>query len=68
MRKRVASRTATAVTPRSKRERLADDTGASLVEYAFIMALVSVVAFGALILLGNQTSTLLNASASSITS
>jgi pilus assembly protein Flp/PilA len=47
---------------------LKDDEGASLVEYALIVALVSVVAIAALKLLGTNASSALNTAASSISS
>ena len=37
-----------------------DDTGASLVEYALLLALIAVVAIGALTFLGNAVSNTLN--------
>ena len=45
---------------------LSDDEGASLVEYALIVALVSVVAITALKLLGTNASTALNGAATSL--
>jgi len=50
------------------RGRAANDAGASLLEYALVLGLVSVVAFGALTLFGNQTYQLLSTSAGSISS
>jgi Flp pilus assembly pilin Flp len=46
----------------------ADEEGASLVEYALIVALVSVVAIGALKLLGTNASTSLSSAANSMSS
>jgi Flp pilus assembly pilin Flp len=43
-----------------------DDRGASLVEYALVIALVAVVAFAAISLVGKNTSASLSASANSI--
>ena len=37
-----------------------DDTGASLVEYALLLALIAVVAIGALVLLGGTVNNMLN--------
>lgn len=37
-----------------------DDTGASLVEYALLLALIAVVAIGALVFLGNTTNNVLH--------
>jgi Flp pilus assembly pilin Flp len=48
-------------------EILDDDAGASLVEYALIIALVSVIAVAALKLLGASTSASLNNSVNAIT-
>ena len=45
-----------------------DDTGASLVEYALLLALIAVVAIGALIFLGNTVTNTLNNVASNINS
>jgi pilus assembly protein Flp/PilA len=45
---------------------LKNDDGASLVEYALIVALVSVVAIAALTLIGNNASTKLNAAGTAI--
>lgn len=47
---------------------LADEEGASLVEYALIVALVSVVAIGALRVLGSNASNTLSAAAASMSS
>jgi pilus assembly protein Flp/PilA len=47
---------------------LKDDEGASLVEYALIVALVSVVAIAGLKLLGSNANTALSAAANSISS
>lgn len=41
-------------------DRGAEERGASLVEYALLLALIAVVAIGALIVLGNHVSTTLN--------
>jgi pilus assembly protein Flp/PilA len=43
-----------------------DDTGASLVEYALLLALIAVVAIGALVFLGNTVNTTLNHVANAI--
>jgi len=43
-----------------------DDTGASLVEYALLLALIAVVAIGALAFLGHAVSNTLNNVANSI--
>lgn len=46
--------------------RASDETGASLVEYALLLALVAVVAIGALIFLGHSVNTTLNNVANNI--
>jgi len=43
-----------------------DDTGASLVEYALLLALIAVVAIGALVFLGNTVNNTLNHVANTI--
>ena len=43
-----------------------DDTGASLVEYALLLALVAVVAIGALVFLGGSVNNTLNQVANAI--
>ena len=45
----------------------ADETGASLVEYALLLALIAVVAIGALVFLGHSVSNQLNNVANTIT-
>jgi pilus assembly protein Flp/PilA len=44
----------------------ADETGASLVEYALLLALIAVVAIGALVFLGHTVSNTLNNVANTI--
>jgi pilus assembly protein Flp/PilA len=39
---------------------IADDEGASLVEYALLVALIAIVAIAAIVLLGQRVSTTLN--------
>ena len=64
----------TTVTPRvtSTRHRIvrrrdqADERGASLVEYALLIALIALVMVGAVTLLGDTTATSINGSSSSI--
>jgi Flp pilus assembly pilin Flp len=46
----------------------ADETGASLVEYALLLALIAVVAIGALVFLGHSVSNQLNNVANTINS
>lgn len=48
------------------RARFADERGASLVEYALLLALIAVVAIGALIFLGHTTANALNTVAQNI--
>lgn len=64
----IASLVAAAAAHISECRRSANEAGGSLLEYALIMGLVSVAAFGALTLLGNVTSQSLGTSAGSITS
>lgn len=45
-----------------------DDVGASLVEYALLLALIAVVAIGALVFLGHSVSNTLNQVSNSINS
>lgn len=45
---------------------IADEEGASLVEYALLVALIAVVAIAAIILLGTNASTKLNSAATAI--
>ena len=51
---------------RTLKAMLADEAGASMVEYALIVALIAVVAIGAVTLLGKGVSGALNSAASSI--
>jgi pilus assembly protein Flp/PilA len=48
------------------RARFDDDRGASLVEYALLVALIAVVCIAAITLLGNNASSKFNSAASSI--
>jgi pilus assembly protein Flp/PilA len=48
------------------RARFDDDRGASLVEYALLVALIAVVCIAAITLLGNNVSSKFNSTASSI--
>jgi pilus assembly protein Flp/PilA len=48
------------------RARVGDDRGASLVEYALLVALIAVVCIAAITLLGNNASTKFDSVASSI--
>jgi pilus assembly protein Flp/PilA len=48
------------------RARFDDEAGASLVEYALLVALIAVVCIAAVTLLGNQASSKLNTAANSI--
>jgi len=42
------------------KSRFSDEAGASLVEYALLLALIAIIAIAALILLGNSVSSTLN--------
>ena len=48
------------------KSRLEVEAGASLVEYALLLALIAVVAIGALVLLGKNTATTLNTVANNV--
>ncbi len=50
----------------SLRQMIADQSGATLVEYALIVALIAVVAIAAISLLGKNASSTLNKAATSI--
>jgi|AMFO01.1.fsa_nt_gi Flp pilus assembly protein, pilin Flp len=46
--------------------RLAEEDGASLVEYALLVALIAIVAIAAIVLLGNRVTTTLSNAATSL--
>ena len=50
------------------KERFSDEGGASLVEYALLLALIAIVAIGALVFLGHATSNVLNNSSQTLNS